>query len=402
MGPWLAQNSLYRNIYTFFDGFMPAQLGWLAYFLAGFTVMFLLVNGVLLLAAGMVYAERRLLGRFQVRLGPNRVGPFGLLQPFADIIKLLLKEDVVPRGADVLLFTAAPVMMVAPLFLMVAVIPFGKNSYLANLNVGVLYLVAVTAISTLAVFLGGWATGNKYAMFGAMRAVAQLISYEVPLVLALVGVVLLAGSMSLVQVVEAQRLPFLLLQPLGFFVFFAATSAELNRTPFDLMEAESEIIAGYHIEYTGMRFGLFQLAEFGGVVVSSAVMATLFLRGWENPFVPQGWVQVLPSHLWFVLKTLFFVFLFIWVRATWPRLRIDQVMGFAWKVLLPLALINLVVTGVEVWIWPRPTTAQLWGMVLINWVVAGVCLVGFSALMERWGRRPTASVVPVRLPVEVR
>ncbi|MFN3974436.1 MAG: NADH-quinone oxidoreductase subunit NuoH [Dehalococcoidia bacterium] len=381
---------------------MPAQWGWLAYFLAGFTVMFILLNGVLLLAAGMVYAERRLLGRFQVRLGPNRVGPFGLLQPFADIIKLILKEDVVPRGADVLLFTAAPVMMVAPLFLITAVIPFGKNSYLADLNVGVLYLVAVTAISTLAIFLGGWATGNRYAMFGAMRAVAQLISYEVPLVLALVGVVLLAGSMSLVQVVESQRLPFLLLQPLGFFVFFAATSAELNRTPFDLMEAESEIIAGYHIEYTGMRFGLFQLAEFGGVVVSSAVMTTLFLRGWENPFVPQGWPQVLPSHLWFLLKTLFFVFLFIWVRASWPRLRIDQVMGFAWKVLLPLALINLVVTGVEVWLWPHPATVQLWGMVLINWVVAGACLVGFSAFMERWGRRPTATVVPVRLSVEVR
>jgi NADH-quinone oxidoreductase subunit H len=402
MGPWLERNGLYRALYSLLDGLLPAPLGWLAYALTGFIIMLLLVNGVLLGAALLVYMERRLLGRFQSRLGPNRVGPFGLLQPFADILKLLLKEDVVPRGADVLLFTAAPVAMAAPLFLLTAVIPFGQNTYLADLNIGVLYILAVTALSTLAIFLGGWATGNKYALFGAMRAVAQLISYEVPLVLSLVGIVLLAGSMSLVEVVEAQRLPFLLLQPLGFFVFFAATSAELNRTPFDLLEAESEIVAGYHVEYTGMRFGLFQLAEFGGVVVSSAVMATLFLRGWENPFVPQGWPQVLPSHLWFGLKTIFFIFLFIWVRATWPRLRIDQVMGFAWKVLLPLALLNLLLTGVEVWLWPRPTTAQLWGMVVVNWAVALACLVAFSALMERWGRRPTASVVPVRLPAEVR
>ncbi|MBI4336663.1 MAG: NADH-quinone oxidoreductase subunit NuoH [Chloroflexi bacterium] len=381
---------------------MPHQLWWLAYLIAGLTIMVLLANAVLLNTAVFQWMERRLLGRFQVRFGPNRVGPFGLLQPFADLLKLLLKEDIVPEAADRFLFTLAPAVMAAPVFLVLAVVPFGKNSYLLDLNIGLLYIIAVGTLSTMVLFLAGWGSGNRYALFGATRAVAQLISYEVPMVLSLVGVLLLAGSLSLVQIVEAQRLPFLLLQPLGFFIFAVASIAEMNRGPFDLVEAESEIVAGYHTEYSGIRFGLLQLGEYAAASVPAAVIATVFLRGWANPFVPLGWPDVLPSHLWFFLKVFLVLFLFIWVRATVPRLRIDQVMGFAWKFLLPLALVNIFVTAIEVQLWRQPTTAQLWAMVLVNWVVAAVAVGGLSRAMERHRRRPTASVAPVPISVEVR
>ena len=372
-------------------------MAWLSYLVVGTVLAGGLVSALLILVAAFSYMERRVLGRFQTRLGPNRVGPFGVLQPFADILKLILKEDIRPRAADRLTFFLAPIVMVVPILIVVAVVPFGKNSFLADLNVGVLFIIAITTVATLAIFLGGWGSGNRFALLGATRAVAMLISYEVPMVLSLVGVLLLTGSMSLVDVVEAQRLPFILLQPLGFFVFFAAATAEANRAPFDLLEAESELVAGFHTEYSGTRFALLFLAELAEVIIASAILATLFLRGWENPFVPLGWDGVIPSHLWFFLKLFVFLFMFIWIRATIPRLRIDQVMAFAWKVLFPLSVINLLITGALVVAWPEPTTGQLWAMVGINGAAAAICLVGFSMALERHRKRPTESVRTVRL-----
>ena len=340
----LYDSVLFRHVYNLLGEVFPAKLCALDYFISGFIIMFILVNGVLLGAAIFIWAERRILGRFQNRVGPNRWGPFGLLQPIADLVKLITKEDLVPRGADRLAFSLVPIVMVMPLILMMAVIPFAKNTSLVDLNVGVLYIVAVTSVTTLGIFMAGWSSGNRYAMFGAMRGVAMLISYEIPVVLALVGVVLLAGSMKLTDVVNAQTVPFLLVQPLGLFVFLLGISAELNRTPFDIVEAESELTAGYHTEYSGTKFLLIQAAEFGGVIAASAVTATLFLGGWSGPFL-SGQL----GALWFLLKVAFIVFLFIWIRATFPRLRIDQIMAFAWKVLLPLSMLNLFVTAIEVY-----------------------------------------------------
>lgn len=401
MGSPLADNALYRGLHDLFSGLLPGGWSWLAYPGAGLVIALLLVTVLLLTVSVVVWLERRVLGRFQARVGPNRAGPFGLLQPFVDIFKLLVKEDLRPVTADRLAFALAPVLMVVAVLLLVAVVPFGRGSFLADLNIGVLFVIAVTTVATLAIFLGGWASGNRYALLGATRAVAMLISYEVPMVLSLVGVLMLSGSMSLVAVVEAQRLPFLLLQPLGFFVFLTAATAEVNRAPFDLLEAESELTAGFHTEYSGIRFGLLYLAEYAELVIMSAVLATLFLRGWVNPFLPLGWAQVLPAPIWFFLKLFFFLFLFIWLRATVPRLRIDQVMALAWKVLFPMAVINMFVTAALVTAWPEPTTGQLWAMVAVGWAVAVACIVGFSLALEKNRRLPAGSVRTVRLSSEV-
>ena len=336
----LYQTALFREIYNFVGQVLPC---WLSFFVAGFVIILILVNAVLLGAAGFSWLERRLIGKFQNRLGPNRWGPFGLLQPIADLIKLLFKEDLTPGTADRIVFFLVPIGMVAPVILVMAVVPFAKNTALANLNVGVLYILAVTSVTSIAIFMAGWSSNNRFALFGAARGVAVLISYEVPVVVSLLGVVMVAGSMSLADVVTAQTLPFIIVQPLAFFVFVAGTTAELNRTPFDMAEAESELIAGYHIEYSGIKFAMIQAAEFGGVMASSAVITTLFLSGWEGP-VDQwlGW-------LWFLLKTIAVASIFIWVRATFPRLRIDQLLAFAWKFLLPASLINLLATSLEVY-----------------------------------------------------
>ena len=399
----MESNTLFSNVNEVYLGLLPESLSWVAYLGTGFTIIFLLVNSLLMLTAFGTYMERRVLGRFQTRLGPNRVGPFGLLQPVADLLKLIVKEDLRPVTADRLTFFLAPVLMVTSMLVVVAVVPFGNGSFLADLNIGVLYLVGIPTIATVSMFLGGWGSGNRFALLGAARAVAMLISYEVPMIVSLAGVLILAGSMSLVEVVEAQQLPFILLQPLAFFVFIVSASAEMNRSPFDLMEAESELTAGFHTEFSGMRFGLIQLAEFGEVVVTSAILATLFLRGWENPFIPSDWQQVLPAQVWFIGKVLFFMFIFTWIRATLPRMRIDQVMAFAWKVLFPLALINMFVTAALVVVWPDPdlTYTQLWIMAGVNWVVAIGCLVGFTRGFERHRKSPTASVQLVQVPAEV-
>lgn len=374
----LYANGLYRLIYDGAGLLLPC---WLAYAVAGLVIIFILVNGVLLGAAVITWTERRLLGRFQNRVGPNRWGPFGLLQPIADLVKLLTKEDLTPAGADRIVFALVPVAMIAPLILMTAVIPFAQNTALAGLNVGVLYLLAVSSATTVAIFMAGWASNNRYAMFGAARAVAVLISYEVPVVLSLLGVVMVAGSMALGDIVSAQGLPFLLVQPLAGFVFLAGMSAELNRTPFDVAEAESEIIAGYHTEYSGIKFALIQAAEFGGVAVVSAIIATLFLGGWSGPKAEYlGW-------LWFLLKTGAVVFVFIWIRATYPRLRIDQIMAFSWKFLLPLSLINLLAVSLEVFFLRdaagRLSTGDLGIMAAINIGVMVAAIALFGRLIRR-------------------
>jgi len=382
----LRDNPLFRLIYDYASSLLPC---WLSYVVAGVTIMLILINAVLLGAAIVSWMERRLLGRFQNRIGPNRWGPFGLLQPIADLFKLITKEDLIPAGADRIAFTLVPIIMVASLILMAAVIPFAKDTSLVDLNVGILYLLAISSLTSIALFTAGWASDNRYALFGTARSVAVLISYEVPVVLSLLGVVMIVGSMSLSSIVESQSIPFIVVQPLAFFVFLAGMSAELNRTPFDLAEAESEIIAGYHTEYSGIKFALIQAAEFGGVLVVSALITTLFLGGWSGPWEEYlGWV-------WFLVKTILVVAVFSWIRATFPRLRIDQIMAFSWKVMLPLSIINLAATTIEVYVFRSGgiTTLELWVMGIINLVIAAACLPLFGRLMKYKARQSNPAVV---------
>jgi NADH-quinone oxidoreductase subunit H len=385
------ENALYRVIY---DGVGVVLPCWLSYFIAGLFIMLILVNAILLGAAVVTWLERRVLGRLQNRLGPNRWGPFGLLQPIADLAKLLTKEDLTPAGADRAIFNLVPVAIMAPQILLTAVIPFAMNTALADLNVGVLYLLAISSLTTIGVFMAGWSSNNRYAMFGAARAVAVLISYEVPVVLSLLGVVMVAGSMSLGDIVQAQAVPFLLVQPLALFVFITGMSAELNRTPFDVAEAESEIIAGYHTEYSGIKFALIFAAETGAMIVVSAIITTLFLSGWTGPFASYlGW-------LWLLMKVLLVIFVFIWIRATYPRLRIDQIMALSWKFLLPLSLINLAATSLEVFFLRGPegvlTAADLWIMTGIN-VPLGLASIALFGNLVRERVRLTPAQPPTRV-----
>ena len=374
----LGSNPLFYWIYGLAAHIVPC---WLAYVIAGLVIMLILINAVLLGAAVVSWGERRLLGRFQNRVGPNRWGPFGALQPIADLAKLITKEDIIPYGADRLAFTAVPVIMVSSLLVATAVIPFAKDVALVDLNVGVLFILAVSSLTSIAIFTAGWASNNRYALFGAGRAVAVLISYEVPVVLSLLGVVVVAGSMSLGDIVVAQAVPFFLVQPLAFFVFLAGMSAELNRTPFDVAEAESEIIAGYHTEYSGIKFALIQAAEFGGALFVSGLIATLFLAGWAGPVADWlGW-------LWFLIKTFIGIFLFVWIRSTFPRLRLDQIMAVCWKFLMPLSIINLAAVVLEVYFLRDAngvlSTADLWIMTGINIVVAGVSIAFFGRIIRQ-------------------
>ncbi|MSQ06345.1 MAG: NADH-quinone oxidoreductase subunit NuoH [Dehalococcoidia bacterium] len=388
-GNILYENPLLRWVYDIAGTVAPC---WAAYLAAGLAFMLLLVNGVLIGTAILTWAERRILARFANRIGPNRWGPFGLLQPLADLIKLLTKESLTPRSADRIVFNLAPILMLMPALLVVAVVPFARNIALADLSIGVLYVLAISSLTILAIFMAGWASQNRFALFGAARGVAVLISYEVPVVLSLLGVVMLAGSMSLNDIVAAQAVPFFLVQPLAFFVFFTGVSAELNRTPFDVAEGESEIVAGYHTEYSGIKFAIMQAAEFGGTITASAVIVSLFLAGWAGPLAGYlGW-------LWFLLKLGAVLFVFIWVRATFPRLRTDQIMAFSWKFLLSLALINLVATALEVYFLRGDsrtlTTVDLWVMAGINLALAAVAIGAF-------GRLNRAQVQRVRPPLPV-
>jgi len=303
--------------------------------------------GLLTAAGWLVYCERRLLGWIQIRLGPNRAGPFGLLQPVADIVKLLTKEDVVPAGADRIIFLYAPAVVAASALLIFAVVPFGSAWTLwgkkiplvvSDINVGLLYAFAMSSLGVYGVALGGWASNSKFSLLGGLRGVAQMISYELSLGLSLVPVVMLAHSFSLVDIVNAQaKYPFILIQPHTFLIFFLSATAEIKRIPFDLPEAENELVAGYHTEYSGMRFGLYFLGEYVTMVVLGALVAVFFLAGWRGP--------LLPPIIWFMAKVVLVVFVMIWMRATLPRLRYDQLMQLGWKLLVPAALLNIILTG---------------------------------------------------------
>jgi NADH-quinone oxidoreductase subunit H len=360
---------------------------WLSGFLPlwAVTLVNYLVVGVILVLMPVIatltltWMERKVIGRIQNRIGPNRVGPFGIFQAIADAVKMLIKEDIVPDGADKPVFNLAPILIVAAAALMWAVIPFGQNMIGQDLNIGVLYIIAIGSISTVAVIMAGWASNNKFALLGAFRVVAQLLSYEVPMVLSIAAVVLLAGSMSMGTIVENQPVAFAFVLPVALIVYLLAAAAETGRAPFDLLEADSEIVAGYFVEYSGLKFGWFYIAEYGNLLVVSAITTTLFLGGWQGPFV--GSLPLL-GPLYFGLKTIAVVFLLMWIRGTWPRFRIDQMLGFAWKVLVPACLANLLWVAVAIKL-PVPTAVQ-YGLVL-----AGNIAILFAAtlMLGRAARR---------------
>jgi NADH-quinone oxidoreductase subunit H len=321
----------------------------------GLTLLVAVVKSILILAillTGFAYAtllERKLVAGIQVRYGPNRVGPWGLLQPLADGIKLAFKEDTTPRGADRFLFTLAPLISTVMALCAFAVIPVGPaitiagqtiGLELADVNIALLYLLAITSLSVYGIVLAGWSSNNKYSLLGGIRSSAQMISYELSLGLALVGVMLITGSLRLTDIVEAQRsVWFVFLQPLGFIVYIISAIAETNRAPFDLPEAESELVAGYHTEYSGMKFAMFFMAEYINMITVSSIATTLFFGGWHGPF------GLLDGPWWFFLKVFIFMCIYVWIRATLPRFRYDRLMNFGWKVLLPLALLNTLLTA---------------------------------------------------------
>jgi NADH-quinone oxidoreductase subunit H len=325
-----------------------------------------LLNAVLIAVTYMVLLERKVIAWAQSRLGPMRVGPHGVLQPIADAIKLLLKEDITPARADKWLFTIAPIMSLVPALIAFAVIPFGGHArifgrdvplFIADVNVGLLYIVSITSIGVYGIILAGYASNSKYPLLASLRASAQLISYEVAVTMMLVSVIATAGTLSMVGIVEAQlkdHVWFVFVQPVALVVLFIGGLAETNRTPFDMAEAEQELTGGFHTEYSGMRFAMFFLAEYANMIVVSAVVTTLFFGGWLRPFPNVSWLGFLgliPGWIWFLVKCFVFLYVFIWIRATLPRYRYDQLMRLGWKVLIPIALMNLFVTAIlKVWL----------------------------------------------------
>jgi NADH-quinone oxidoreductase subunit H len=295
-------------------------------------------------AVVLVYTERKVSAFMQRRSGPNRVGPKGMLQSVADMIKLMSKEDIMPDGADKWLWTLAPMLLFIPAAAVFVVFPFDNKAVFADLNIGIFYFIAMSAQSVLPFLMAGWASNNKYSLVGGMRTVAQMLSYEVPMVLSILGIVMMTGSMRMSAIVGAQQNTwFIFLQPIAFIVYVITATAEINRAPFDLVEGESEIVAGPFTEYTGMRWALFFLAEYANLLAVSAIATTLFLGGWQGPWLP-GW-------LWFFIKVSGMIFLFMWFRWTFPRLRIDQLLDFGWRILLPLALTNIIITGIGMYIY---------------------------------------------------
>ncbi len=344
----------------------------------------LIPMGVILALApvGMMYLtwlERKVIARIQDRVGPNRVGPYGLFQPIADGIKMLTKEDLVPEGADRLLHFLAPILIVVPALFLFTVLPFGPGLVAAPLTTGLLFFVAIGSAETLAIFMAGWGSRNKFSLLGAVRNAAQLIAYEVPLVMSLAVVPMAAGTLNLSEIVAAQQGGWFLFTPwgiAGFFLTITAGLAEVNRTPFDLPEAESEIVAGFHTEYSGMKFALFYMAEFLSTLAISALVAVLLMGGWLGP-------AILPAWIWMGMKTLLLVFVMIWVRGTLPRFRIDQLMSFAWKVLIPLALANL--GGAACWV----LLPCLWGNLLSAGLAFGTFLVATQLWLAPKAHLPT-------------
>jgi len=327
---------------------------WAAYLIPVVIAFTILSTFILVVVMAFIYIERRGVGRFQVRQGPNRAGPQGVLQPVADAIKILLKEDIIPMLGDRWVHWLAPVIIFAPVLMIFAVIPWGHGAFVADLNIGILYIIAISSLGVVGIFMAGWGSSNKYSLLGAMRAVAQMVSYEIPLVLSIIGVLIITGSMSMVSIVEAQTVPFFLLQPLGLIIFFLAAAAEINRSPFDLLEADSEIVAGFHTEYSGMKYGLIMLGEYAHAFA-----------------------------LWFMIKVLLVFIALVWIRGTLPRLRVDQLMEFAWKFLFPLAVVNIFITGIEVIIWPEFP----WWLMFINIPIAAILIVLWSSMFRVYGER---------------
>jgi len=296
-------------------------------------LIFVVVNALLL-----TWAERKVAGRMQRRIGPKEVGPFGLIQPIADALKLLGKEILTPRQVEKPLYYLAPTLVFIPVLVSFVVIPFDASLQVRDINVGILVILAFSSLSVLSILFAGWGSNNKYALIGSIRSVAQNVAYEIPLLLSLLPIIMMTNSLSLKEIVEAQKNGwFVFWQPLAFIIYFIAGVAETNRTPFDLPEAESELVAGYHTEYSGMRFALFFLAEYTNIFIVSAIAVTFFLGGYQGPF--------LPGIVWFLIKSYLLVFVIIWLRWTFPRVRFDQLLNFSWKVLIPLTFINLLVTG---------------------------------------------------------
>lgn len=319
----------------------------LAFVLIALVKVLVVFTAMLLIVAYMTLMERKVLGHMQVRYGPNRAGPYGLLQPIADGIKLFFKEDIIIPHANRLIYIFAPTVIVITALVSYAVIPFGDNitilgykvdMVVADVNVGLLYLFAISSLGVYGVVMGGWASNNKYSLLGAIRSSAQMISYELPLGLSIIGVLMITGSLSTMKIVEAQsQVWFIVYQPLGFIIYLISAVAECSRTPFDLTECENELVAGYQTEYSSMKFGLYYLAEYAHILVVSSLAVTLFFGGWHGP--------LLPPVVWFLIKVFIFIFFFIWIRATYPRFRYDQLMKFGWKVLFPLSLLNILITA---------------------------------------------------------
>src|SRR5215475_10800980 len=335
-----------------------------------------------LVIAYLTLLERKVIAFMQVRLGPMRVGPHGLLQPIADGLKLMLKEDIVPSQADRFVFMLAPIITLIPAFIVFSVIPFGAQSaihipaftvpgtawhfsgtttglFITDLNISVLFVLAISSVGILGIILGGWASNSKYPLLGALRSAAQMVSYEVALGFSIIGVLMLSGTLSLVNIVEAQRnagVWYVFLQPIGFILFFICGVAETNRAPFDLPEAESELVAGFHTEYSGFRFSLFFLAEYANMLTVAAMAVTLFWGGWLRPFpnvAALSFLDVIPGVLWFIGKVIIFLYFYLWFRASWPRYRYDQLMKLGWQVMLPLSIANVVVTAVLIVLFSR-------------------------------------------------
>ena len=338
-----------------------------------------------LIAAAVIFVERKMLAKLQLRVGPFYCGKVeGILQLMGDGLKLISKEIIIPAKADKPLFWAAPVLFAATAAAFVALIPVAPGWVVADIDLGLLAVFAVIGFFPIITIVSAWSANSKFPFIGGIRALFQMVSFEIPLILSLLGIVMLTGTLNLSEIVESQAsFPWIIFMPIGAIVFFICILAELERIPFDLPEAETELTGGFHTEYSGMKFGVFQAAEFGAVLITSALISTLFLKGWEGPF--------LPSHVWFLLKLFFFAFIFIWIRATLPRLRIDQIMAYAWKFLLPLSLINIFVVAAEILLLGEQitdssgvrmdlTAGDMWIMAGINVVVAIVAVIGLSKI----------------------
>jgi NADH-quinone oxidoreductase subunit H len=339
------------------------------------------------------YMERKVIARIQDRVGPNRAGPLGVLQGLADAVKMLTKEDITPIGADRMVYNMAPALAVVATILVYAVLPLAPGVIGTDLNIGVVYIVAVGGIGTMAVLMAGWSSNNKYALLSAFRVVAQLIAYEIPMVIALIMVALAAGSMQMGQIIAAQDVPFLFTLPVAFFIFFAASIAEIGRSPFDLLEAESEIVAGFHVEYSGMKFAFFFIGEYMHLFVASGLVTTLFLGGWRGPGASEASVLgALLGFVYFMIKTVFLIFVMMWIRGTLPRFRIDHLLDFGWKFLVPVGLLALMAVALvlKLPLFPQRGPMGLsspvlkWvGMLVANIVVVAASLIAVSLAARR-------------------